>query len=162
MCKLINRFCKPIDIKFVYSTFKIKNLFNVKDPLSDRLLTHIVYKFSCASCNSCYVGEIIRHFSKLMHKHMSLDRLFHVYKHLQVSESCHTSCNLDCFKILDSPLQGIRLSLRSLCTLSGKSLTLINRSNTSISCFLYRCMHTHLLILLTLNFICSVFFSNAM
>ena len=31
--KLINRFCKPIDIKFVYSIFKIKNLFNVKDPL---------------------------------------------------------------------------------------------------------------------------------
>ena len=37
-----------------------------------------------------------------MHKHMSSDRSFHVYKHLQVSESCHTSCNLDCFKILDS------------------------------------------------------------
>ena len=54
--KLINRFCKTIDIKFVYSTFKIKNLFNVKDPLPDRLLTRIVYKFSCASCNACYVG----------------------------------------------------------------------------------------------------------
>ena len=51
--KLINRFCKPItspDIKFVYSTFKIKNLFNVKDPLPDRTRTRIVYKFSCASC----------------------------------------------------------------------------------------------------------------
>ena len=23
----------------------------------------------------------------------------HVYKHLQASESCRTSCNLDCFKI---------------------------------------------------------------
>ena len=102
MCKLINRFCKPIDIKFVYSTFKIKNLFNVKDPLSDRLPTHIVYKFSCASCNSCYVGEIIRHFSTLVYEHMSSDRLFHVYKHLQASESCRTFCNLDCFKILDS------------------------------------------------------------
>ena len=49
MPKLINRFCKPFNIKFFYSTFKIKNLFNVKDPLPDRLRTRIVYKFSCAS-----------------------------------------------------------------------------------------------------------------
>jgi len=53
--KLINRVCKPIDIKFVYSTFKIKNLFNGKDPLPDRL--HMRIKFSCASCNApCFIG----------------------------------------------------------------------------------------------------------
>ena len=100
--KLINRFCKPIDIKFVYSTFKIKNLFNVKDSLPDRLRARIVYKFSCASCNACYVGETSRHFSTRVHEHLSSDRSSHVYKHLQASESCRTSCNLDCFKILDS------------------------------------------------------------
>ena len=102
VCKLINRFCKPIDIKFVHSTFKIKNLFNVKDPLPDSLCTCIVYKFSCASCNACYIGETIRHFSTFVHKHMSSDRSFHVYKHFKASKSCRTSCNLDCFKILDS------------------------------------------------------------
>ena len=32
---LVNRFCKPVDIKLVFSTFKIKNLFNVKDSLPD-------------------------------------------------------------------------------------------------------------------------------
>ena len=54
---LVNRFCKPVDIKLVFSTFKIKNLFNVKDPLPDRLRTRVVYKFSCASCNACYISE---------------------------------------------------------------------------------------------------------
>ena len=39
---LVNRFCKPVDIKLVFSTFKIKNLFNVKDPLPDRLRTRVV------------------------------------------------------------------------------------------------------------------------
>ena len=110
--KLINRFCKPIDIKLVYSTFKIKNLFNMKDPLPDRPRTRIIYKFSCASCNACYVGETIRHFSKLMHEHTSSDRSFHVYKHLQISESCRTSCNLDCFKILDSAPTRYQVKLR--------------------------------------------------
>ena len=44
--KLINPFCKLIEIKFVYPTFKIKNFFNVKDPFSDRLRVRIVYQFS--------------------------------------------------------------------------------------------------------------------
>ena len=47
--KLINPFCKLIEIKFVCSTFKIKNFFNVKDPFPDRLRVRIVYQFSCAS-----------------------------------------------------------------------------------------------------------------
>ena len=93
--KLISRFSKPIDIKFAYSNFKIKNLFNVKDLLSDRLHTRIVNKFSCPSCDSCYVDETSWHFSMRVHEHMSSDRSSHVYKHLQASESRRTSCNLD-------------------------------------------------------------------
>ena len=33
--KLVSRFCKPIDIKLVFSIFKIKSLFNLKDSLPD-------------------------------------------------------------------------------------------------------------------------------
>ena len=55
--------------------------------LEDRLRTRIVYKFSCASCNACYIGEASRHFSTRVHEHLSSDRSSHVYKHLQSSES---------------------------------------------------------------------------
>ena len=73
MCKLVNRFCKPIDIKLVFSTFKIKNLFNVKDPFPNRLRIHVVYKLSCASSNACcYVGETSWHFSTRIHVHLHL------------------------------------------------------------------------------------------
>ncbi|CAH3037227.1 unnamed protein product [Porites lobata] len=40
-----------------------RNLFNVKDAVPEglrtlmTLRTRVVYKFSCASCNACYVGE---------------------------------------------------------------------------------------------------------
>ena len=75
----------------------------MKDPLPDRLRTRIVYKFSSASYNACYyVGETSRHFSTRVHEHLYSDRSSPVYKHLQASESCRTSCNLDCFNILDS------------------------------------------------------------
>ena len=63
----------------------------------------IMYQFSCASYNACYVGETSRYFAKRVREHLSSDRSSHVYKHLQALESdCRTSCNLDCFKILDS------------------------------------------------------------
>ena len=32
--KLVNQFCKPVDIKLVFPSFKIKNLFNVKNSVS--------------------------------------------------------------------------------------------------------------------------------
>ena len=70
------------------TTFKVKNLFNVKDAVPDQgFRTRVVYKFSSASCNACYVGETSRHFSR---------------PHLQSSESCRTSCTLNCFQVLDS------------------------------------------------------------
>ena len=51
--KLANRLCKPIDIRLVFTTFKVRNLFNVKDAVPVGLRTRVVYKFSCASCNAC-------------------------------------------------------------------------------------------------------------
>ena len=53
--KLANRLCKPIDLRLVFTTFKVRNLFNVKDAVPEGLRTRVVYKFSCTSCNACYV-----------------------------------------------------------------------------------------------------------
>ena len=109
---LVSRFCKPVDIKLVFSTFKIKNLFNVKDPLPDRLRTRVVYKFSCSSCNACYIGETSRHFATRVREHLSSDRSSHVFKHLQSSESCRISCSVDCFTVLDSATTKFQVKLK--------------------------------------------------
>ena len=53
----IKRYCNDLDIKLVFSSFKIGNLFGVKDPVPDGLRSRVVYKFVCAGCNACYVGE---------------------------------------------------------------------------------------------------------
>ena len=92
--------------------------------LEDRLRTRIVYKFSCASCNACYISEASRHFSTRVDEHLSSDRSSHVYKHLQSSESVVLPPVAQTALTSQSlPHKGIRLSLRSLCTLSGKNLT---------------------------------------
>ena len=58
---LIKRFCNDLDIKLVFSSFKIGNLFDVEDPISGGLRSHVVYKFTCVGCNACYVSEATRH-----------------------------------------------------------------------------------------------------
>ena len=90
--KLANQSWKPIDIRLVFTTFKMKNVFNVKDAVSEGLLTRVVYEFSCANCNACYVGEISRHFSTRVRGHLLSDTSSNVFRHLQSSESCRASC----------------------------------------------------------------------
>ena len=50
-----------LDIKLVFSSFKIGNLFGVKDPVPDGLRSHVVYKFLCAGSNTFYIAETCRH-----------------------------------------------------------------------------------------------------
>ena len=57
----VKRYCNDLDIKLVFSSFKIGNLFGVKDPVPDGLRSHVVYKFVCAGCNACYIAETCRH-----------------------------------------------------------------------------------------------------
>ena len=56
----IKRYCNGLDIKLVFSSFKIGKLFGVKDPIPGGLHSCVVYKFACAGCNDCCVGETIR------------------------------------------------------------------------------------------------------
>ena len=99
--KFIKRYCKDLDINLVFSSYKIGNMFGVKDPIPGGLLSSVVYKFTCAGCNACYVGETVRHFCTRVKKHLISDRASHIFKHLQNSENCHASSSADCFCVLD-------------------------------------------------------------
>ena len=56
-------------IKLVFTSFKIKNMFSVKDRTPVALKSMVVYQFSCAGCNSRYIGETSRHFSTRIKEH---------------------------------------------------------------------------------------------
>ena len=48
--QLLRHYCKAdLDAKLVFSTFKLRNMFSVKDPVSQGLSSRVVYKFSCVS-----------------------------------------------------------------------------------------------------------------
>ena len=109
---LIKRYCSDLDIKLGFSSFKKGKLFSVKDPIPGGLRSRVVYKFACAGCNICYVGETTRHFSTRVREHLVTDKASYIFKHLQNSEHCRALCSVDCFYILDHAPTGFQLKIK--------------------------------------------------
>ena len=72
--RLVNRYCHDLDMKLVFTTFKLRNLFSVKDSVPRELRSRVIYKFTCACCNACYIGEAGRHFSTRVREHLFSDK----------------------------------------------------------------------------------------
>ena len=91
---------ETFNIKLVFTSFKIKNYFSFKDPIPDDLKSFLVYKFSCASCSSSYIGEICNYFKTKIEEHIKNNKC-HIFKHLDSTATCVDSYNSLCFKIID-------------------------------------------------------------
>ena len=77
-------------------------MFGVKDSVPNALRSRVVYKFTCAGCHACYVGETTQHFATRVYEHLHSDRNSHIFKHLKGSESCRDLCSEAYSSILDS------------------------------------------------------------
>ena len=75
-------------IKLVFSSFKIGSLFSVKDLIPKELKSCVVYRFRCAGCGACYVGETSRHICTRINEHLNMDKVSHIFKHLKDSPRC--------------------------------------------------------------------------
>ena len=101
LLKLNKEFCKKkLNIKLVFSSFKIKNYFSCKDPIPNDLKFFLVYKFTCASCSSSYISETYCHFKTRIEEHITKDNKSHNFKHLHLTTTCFESYNSLCFKII--------------------------------------------------------------
>ena len=98
--------------KLVLCTFKLRNMFSVKDSVPQGLRSRVVYKFSCAGCNASYIGETTCHLCTRVREHLLSDKSSHVYRHLQSSRACHDSCATECFTILDSAASKFQIKIK--------------------------------------------------
>ena len=96
-------------IRMLVANFTI---FGVKDPIPGGLHSRVVYKFTCAGCNACYVGETTRHFFAHVREHLAVDKASHIFKHLQISERCRALCTIDCCHISDHATTSFQLKIK--------------------------------------------------
>ena len=57
------------------STKRLSALFRFKDVIPKKLRSHLIYKFSCSSCNATYYGKTERHLNVRSGEHISLSPL---------------------------------------------------------------------------------------
>ena len=111
--QLIKQFCKKTtSIKLAFKPDKISNYFSIKDKHLEALRSNVVYKFSCAGCNSSYVGYTTRHLSTRIREHLSTDKNSHIFKHLNASKECKCKSSELLFTILDSAQTKLALRLK--------------------------------------------------
>ena len=61
----------------------------------------LLYKFTCASCSSSYIGKTCHHFKTWIEEDIKKDNRSHIFKHLHSTATCFESNNSLCFKIND-------------------------------------------------------------
>ena len=102
LSKFCKEFCKEnFNIKSVFNSRKIKNYFSYKEPIPNDLKSFLVYKFTCASCSSSYIGQTCRHFKTSIEEHVKNDNKSHIFKHLHSTTTWFDSYNSLFFKITD-------------------------------------------------------------
>ena len=121
--KLLKRYFKNLDVKLAFSSFKIRNMLSVKDPVSVELRSNVVYRFTCASCNSCYVGETSRHLSTNI-RELNSDRTSHIFQHIQQSEECRNSWSAECFEVIDHATTKFQVKIKEALHISWEQPSL--------------------------------------
>ena len=100
--KLCKEFYKEsFNIKLVFNSFKVKNYVSYKAPIPNDLKSLVVYKFTCGSCRSSYIGETCCHFKTQIEEIIKKGNKSHIFKHLHSAATCFDSDNSVCFKIID-------------------------------------------------------------
>ena len=98
-------------MKLVFNSFKIENYFSYKDPIPNDLKSFLVYKFTCASCSSSYIGETCRHFKTRIEGHIKKDNKSHIFSNICTTPH-HALTNSLCFKIIDKAYSKFDLKIK--------------------------------------------------
>ena len=109
---LSRKYCKSVSFKIAFTSTKIKSFFSAKDSLPSYLKSFVIYKFKCAGCNSCYIGETTRHLDARIDEHLRKDKKSAIYKHIHKNIGCFDNCKKTCFSVLDTANTKFQLKVK--------------------------------------------------
>ena len=73
--EMINRFLQSeVKSEELEAPLKADKCVEIKYSLQFSYKSNLVYNFSCAGCNACYIGETGRHFSTRINEHLDTDK----------------------------------------------------------------------------------------
>ena len=120
--KFCKEFCKEnVNIKLVFTIFKIKNYFSYKDPIPDDFKSFLVYKFTWASCSLSYIGETCCHFKTRIEEHTK-DNKYRIFKHLRSTVTCLDSDKSLSIKITDQANSNFYLKIKETLHINWRKL----------------------------------------
>ena len=89
----------------------------------------LVYKFTCASCSSSYIGETWHHIKMRIEQHIKKDNKSHILKHLHSAATCFDSYNSLCFKIIDKSNSEFELKIKEALYINWRKPNLNAQQN---------------------------------
>ncbi len=89
-----------IDIRIVFTTFKIRNYFSLKSRTPLSLVSNVIYKFQClCDTDKVYIGKTKRHLATRVGEHGRSSSA--IFDHLNACTLCKEKFSCNSFKIVD-------------------------------------------------------------
>ena len=89
-----------VDVRIVFTSFKVRNYFSLKSRTPSSLLSNVVYKFQClCDTDQVYIGKTKRHLTVRVREHGNSRSA--IFDHLQLCSRCKDNFSCNRFKILD-------------------------------------------------------------
>ena len=89
-----------INVRTVFTTFKVKNYFSLKCCTPFALRAKVIYKFTCLrDADISYIGKTKRHLAIRAKEHYNTSSA--VRQHLDSCITCRSQPNCECFSIMD-------------------------------------------------------------
>ena len=84
------------------------------------LQSYVVYQFTCAGCNACYIGKTKSHLKTRIEEHLGNDNNSQILKHLQENTHCRQVSNFDRFDVIDRDTFHFRFQLKKAIHITWK------------------------------------------
>ena len=98
-------------LKIVFKTSRrLSSCFSFKDKIPSSLMSGVIYKYTCAECNLCYIGSTKRYWEKRLEEHthrsaltgkkLSGVQVYAPMQHMRSDSCCRDSMSRDEFEII--------------------------------------------------------------
>ena len=133
LSRIFKLFYKDPDLEIYFPSFKINNSFSTNVKTSYFLKPFLVYKFVCARCSSCFIGESYCHFKTRIDEHVKKDKsiyisIYTLYINIYTIIKSVSQVVIQIVFLFYITLQhSFKLRLKKVCILTGRSRTLTTK-----------------------------------